>query len=157
LIRFIAALDMKNGIANEHGIPWQGKLPSDVAYFRAKTIHSSVMMGYGWYVEQNKPLADRQNLVTTTKPEALREGFEKVSDARDYLQKTTKDVWVGGGSGLFTSILDLADELYLTRIEADFYCTKFFPTFTDSFTLRDQSAAQTENGIIFRFEIWQRI
>jgi dihydrofolate reductase len=156
MIRFIAALDSKNGIANDHGIPWQGILPSDVIYFRSKTIHSNLMMGYGWYVEQKKPLRDRKNLVATTKPKSLRKGFEKVSDAREYLRTSSHDVWVGGGAGLFASTLDLADELYLTRLEWDFHCTKFFPNFTDSFSLREQSEPHTENNITFRFEIWQR-
>jgi dihydrofolate reductase len=156
MIRSIAALDSKNGIADEHGIPWQGKLPSDVGYFRSKTIHSSLMMGFGWYKEQKKPLRDRINLVATTKSETLQEGFEKVSDAREYLRAATQDVWVGGGSGLFASTLDLADELYLTRVDGDFHCTKFFPAFTDSFTICKHSEAHTENGITFRFEIWKR-
>jgi len=159
VIRFIAALDNKQGIANEHGIPWQGKLPTDVAYFRRKTIHGSVMMGQGWYVEQKKPLSERRNLVATSNPEPLRPGFERVSDARAFLEQAKaykQDIWVGGGAGLFASTLDLADELYLTHIQADFHCAKFFPNFKDRFELRTESKPQTENDITFSFQVWQR-
>jgi dihydrofolate reductase len=29
MIRLIAAVDSQRGVANEHGIPWQGKVPMD--------------------------------------------------------------------------------------------------------------------------------
>ncbi len=154
MIRFIAAIDSKQGIANEHGIPWQGKLPTDVNYFRSKTIHSSVMMGYGWYVEQKLPLPERRNLVASSKNEKLRPGFELVNDAREFLKNTQDDVWVGGGAALFASTIDLADELYLTQLNKDFHCTKFFPEFKDNFTMISESPPKTENGITFTFQIW---
>ena len=156
MIRFIAALDSKNGIADEHGIPWQGKIPGDVAYFREKTIHGSVMMGGGWYKEQQKPLPERRNIVATSNPEKLRPGFEKAEDARKFLQNFKGDIWVGGGAGLFASTLDLADELYLTRIDKDFQCTKFFPDFEEKFSLKSDSKPVTENGITYKFQVWKK-
>ena len=156
MIRFIAALDNKMGMADGHGIPWQGKLPTDVAYFRSKTIHGIVMMGYGWYVEQKLPLPERRNLVATTNPEPLRPGFERVTDAHEFLKNTKEDIWVGGGAGLFASTLDLADELYLTKIEADFHCTKFFPAYEDAFELVSQTEPQVENGLTFQFTVYRR-
>ena len=156
MIRFIAAIDIMHGLADEYGIPWQGQLPTDVKHFRYKTLHGIVMMGAGWYKEQIKPLPDRRNLVATSSPEPLRPGFEKVTDAHEFLKNAKDDIWVGGGAGLFTSTLDLADELYLTRLDQDFHCTKFFPKFEDKFILKSKSETQTENGISFSFEVWVR-
>lgn len=168
MIRFIAAIDNKMGLANEHGIPWQGKIPTDVAYFRDMTIGSTVMMGAGWYKEQQKPLINKRNIVATRNPEPLRPGFERAEDARKFLKKFKavktsqvdtvrgSDIWVGGGAGLFASTLDLADELYLTRIDADFDCTKFFPDFEDEFELKSSSDPITENGVTYHFETWSR-
>lgn len=156
MIRFIAATDSKLGIANDHGIPWQGKLPNEVAYFRSKTLHGTVMMGHGWYREQLLPLPERRNIVATTSDEAPRPGFEKVTDARSFLRTTSDDIWVGGGAGLFESTLDLADELYITRIEADFRCTRFFPEFETQFELASKSESQEENGIRYCFEVWRK-
>lgn len=155
MIRFIAAIDAKRGVANEHGIPWQGKLPTDVAYFRAKTLHGTVMMGQGWYKEQKLPLPERRNVVATSSPEPLRPGFEHAPDAREFLNNFQGDIWVGGGAGLFASTLDLADELYLTLIDGDFHCTKFFPEYEQDFEKISESEPQTENGITFRFTVWK--
>ncbi|HVC35990.1 MAG TPA: dihydrofolate reductase [Candidatus Dormibacteraeota bacterium] len=156
MIRFIAAIDIRRGLANENGIPWQGKLPTDVAYFRNKTTGGNLLMGYGWYQEQEHPLANRRNIVATTKDELLRDGFEKVKDAREYLRNSTQDVWVGGGAQLFETTIDLADELYLTKIETDFHCTKFFPPYETNFKLVSSRGPIAENGLQFSFCIYQR-
>ena len=151
----VAALDEKRGLANDHGIPWQGKIPSDVKHFRAEIDGGIILMGYGTYIELSKPYPGR-NLVATSKTEQLRPGFELVPDARSFLQGSTEDVWVFGGAGLFASTFDLVTDLHLTQLEGDFDCTKFFPEFKDAFTLTSQSDPITENGITFRFETWQR-
>lgn len=156
MIRAIAALDSRQGIANDHGIPWQGRIPTDVKYFRDQTLNSAVMMGYGWYVEQKLPLPNRRNLVAIDFPEDLREGFERVDDARDFLQKADFDIWVGGGAGLFASTLDLIDELYITQLDQEFECTKFFPEYKTTFKLVSESDSVTEDGITYTFQIWQR-
>ena len=155
MIRFIAAIDSKLGMANNQGIPWQGKVPSDVAYFRNKTLGSTILMGYGTYKEFKSPLPNRNNVVASGKMKSLLPGFELTSDARKFLTNATSDVWVIGGPGLFNQTLDLADELYLTRIEGDFNCSKFFPAFTAKFEIKSSEALITENGINFHFEIWQ--
>lgn len=156
MIRFIAAIDSKRGLANDHGIPWQGQLPTDVKHFRDSTLHGNVMMGYGWYQEQKLPLPDRRNLVAFPDQEEMRPGFEQIKDARSFLQNTTDDIWVGGGALLFTDTLDLADELHLTLINKDFSCTKFFPEYEQSFELVSKSEPREENGISFVFTVWKR-
>jgi len=156
MICFIAAIDSKLGMADEYGIPWQDKIPNEVKYFRQKTEGNTVLMGYGTYVEFKSPLPNRRNVVASSKTEALRPGFELTSDARQFIQNSTDDVWVIGGAGLFSQTLDLADELYLTRIDGDFNCTKFFPEFESKFKLKSRSEPVTENGITYRFAIWQK-
>ena len=156
MIRFIAAIDSKLGMANDNGIPWQGKVPSDVAYFRSNTVGSTVLMGYGTYREFTDPLPDRTNVVASSKSESLHPGFELTTDAREFLISADQDVWVIGGPGLFAQTLDLASELYLTRIEGDYKCTKFFPEFSTQFEKHSSSEPIVENGISLHFEIWQR-
>ena len=155
MIRFIAAIDSKLGMANDQGIPWQGKVPSDVAYFRDKTIDSVVLMGYGTYREFTSPLPKRTNVVASSKAVSLLPGFQLTNDARQFLLQASSDIWVIGGQGLFVQTLDLADELYLTIIEGDFGCTKFFPEFMSRFEKLSSTQPITENGISLHFEIWK--
>lgn len=154
MIRSIVAIDEKNGMADDNGIPWIGKIPSDQKYFVDQTESGVILMGYGTYLEFDKPFHDRINYVATRRLEELRQGFVKVKDPRKFLQDTTGDVWNIGGPGLLVSTLDQIDELYVTQLKGDFNCTKFLPDFKDKFTLEYESKPQIENGISFTFQVW---
>ena len=154
MIRFIAALDSRRGIADEHGIPWQGKLPSDMRWFRDHTLGHVLLMGRSTYDEFNGPLPGRQNFVATH--QASVPGAEAVSDVAAFLRTQPGDVWVIGGARLFEATLSQADELYLTQLEGDFGCTKFFPPYQAAFKRAEAANPITENGITYRFEVWRR-
>lgn len=152
----IAAIDSKRGVADEHGIPWQGKIPTDVKYYHQKIKGAKTLMGYGMYLELSQPLVNATNYVASRLGTELRAGFILVEDAADFLQNATSDIWVLGGAALFASTIGLADELYLTQLKSDFGCTKFFPKFEMDFSLVEQAEPISENGISFNFQIWKR-
>lgn len=151
----VAAIDENRGLADEHGLPWQGKIPTDVKHYRQELDGGVILMGYGTYVEMPRPLPGR-NIVASGKAIKLRPGFELVADAREFLLNSNDDVWVFGGAVLFASTFDLVTDLHLTQLEGDFHCTKFFPKFKNQFKLVTQSDPITENGITYRFENWHR-
>ena len=68
MIRLIAAMDSRHGIATASGIPW--KLPGDTAYFREQTSRGLILMGRSTYDEFAAPLHGRENFVLTTDPGA---------------------------------------------------------------------------------------
>ena len=158
MIRLIAAVDERLGVANEHGIPWQGHLPSDAAYFREQTNDGDIVMGFGTYKEFDRPLHDRVNFVVTRPDTAeLKSGFVAVTDVSALLEHhEAEHLWVIGGAALFADTIAQADELYLTRLDADFHCTKFFPSFADDFALTSDATPKVENGISFHFQQWDR-
>ena len=49
MIRQIAAMDAKRGIATANGIPWS--LPGDAAYFENQTVEGIIVMGWATYNE----------------------------------------------------------------------------------------------------------
>ena len=154
----IAAIDTMRGLADDHGIPWQGRIPSDSAYFRQKTSEGTIVMGFRTYQEFAQPLHDRQNFVVTRagSPE-LRAGFEPVFDLGNFVhERADETVWVIGGAAVYAQALPWADDLFITQLETDFHCTKFFPDFDGDFFLASALDRRTENEISFRFEIWRR-
>lgn len=155
MINFIVAIDEKRGMANDKGIPWQGKVPADMTQFRQKTLHHPVLMGYRTYEEFPEPLGDRINFVVTRPGTKLRPGFEVVEDPVDYLKQAKEDVWVIGGAALFEQLLPYADELHITALDGDFNCTKFFPEYHQQFTQIYRGDDITQNGITYRFETWK--
>lgn len=155
MINLIVAIDDKHGMADETGIPWQGKLPTDIKFFRDMTKHAVSVMGYRTYQELKQPLSDRRNLVIARPGTELRDGFELLEDFDSFLQNATEDIEVIGGAQVFAQTIKYADNLYITRVTGDFNCTKFFPPFEDDFKLVSEQPEQVENGIPFRFQVWQ--
>jgi dihydrofolate reductase len=155
VIRSIAAIDSRRGIATDSGIPW--KLPGDTAYFREKTSSGLIVMGRATYDEFAAPLHDRENAVFSSTSARLRKGFAVVASL-DQLTAAHpgEDVWVIGGATVYAKTLGQVQELLLTQVMGDFDCTKFFPPYHHAFRLESRSEEQQEGGVRYRFEIWRR-
>jgi dihydrofolate reductase len=155
VIRLIAAIDEKRGIATDRGIPWQ--LPRDKAYFESQTATGLIVMGLATYNEFTTPLHDRTNYVLTTDSHPLRVGFQAIVDLDDVIRdRRDEDVWIIGGSFVFAETINRAKELFITQVRQDFHCTKFFPEYSREFVLFDQSRSSVEGGVSYRFEKWRR-
>lgn len=154
MIRAIAAIDDRLGLATDQGIPWT--IPADVAHFRAAIASADVLMGCATYLELTKPLDAGGNYVATRRAPALRDGFEAVPDVASFIAAHDRHLWIVGGAGLYASTLASTDELVLTRVEGDFNCTKFFPAFEDSFELvTDSAPPPVEGSPAIRFQTWR--
>lgn len=154
MMRFIAAMDDRRGLATDDGIPWT--LPTDQRHFVERTREGIILMGHGTYLEFASPMHGRTNYVATLRADGLRDGFVPVGDVPAFVAEHSADVIQNIGGGLlFSTTLHLADELDLTRIRADFRCTKFFPAFEEGFDRVTQSEPVTENGAEFVFETWR--
>jgi dihydrofolate reductase len=152
MIKIIVAVDSKMGIANESGIPWH--VDQDKLYYREKIKDSNVLMGRVTYDEQKQPVSSGNNYVLTHL-DSLRPGFIKVNQI-DELMRRADDIWIIGGENIYKQTLDFAEQIFITRIEGDYKCTKFFPEFEEDFTLSASTETNVENGIKFRFEIYNR-
>jgi dihydrofolate reductase len=155
VIRLIAAIDSRRGIATASGIPW--KLPGDTAYFRDKTSTGVIVMGWTTYNEFASPLHDGENYVLTTRSALLRTGFRSVGSLdRLVADHPDQDIWVIGGGTVYAETIVEADELLITQVDGDFDCIKFFPPYEADFQLAAQSDVHEEGGITYRFETWTR-
>jgi dihydrofolate reductase len=156
MIRQIAAIDSRRGIATDSGIPW--KLPGDTAYFHDKTTTGVIVMGWTTYNEFAAPLHGRENFILTTHSEPLRTGFRRVGSLDELVaDHPDQDVWVVGGATVYAETIGEAGELLLTRVVGDFECTKFFPPYRADFQLAAHDEDRQERGITYRFETWQRL
>ena len=155
MIRLIAAIDSRRGIATDSGIPWT--LPGDSAYFREKTSSGLIVMGRATYDEFAAPLHDRENYVFSASSGRLRPGFQVVTGLDQLIAAHPgEDVWVIGGAAVYAETIGQAHELLLTQVIGDFACTKFFPPYRDAFALESRSADHQEAGVTYQFEIWRQ-
>jgi len=156
VIRLVAAIDARRGVATDSGIPW--KLPGDIAYFHEKTARGVILMGRATYNEFEAPLHGRENFVLSTQSAPLRTGFRAVASI-DELRAghPDDDVWVIGGATVYAETIPEAEELLLTQVLRDFNCTKFFPPYRADFELKTESDDHQEGGVTYRFETWRRL
>jgi dihydrofolate reductase len=155
MIRLIAAIDRKRGIAKHGGLPWS--IPEDGQYFtdQTKTHGGHVLTGGTTFRDtyKGRPLTDRQNYILTRDDTPIPD-VTLVHDLSKFLEEfTDKDLWVAGGAKVFEQVIEAgkADELYLTRIDADFACDQFFPEYKETFKLAEESEVHEQNGFHFTY------
>jgi dihydrofolate reductase len=154
MIRAIAAIDDKQGIAAKGKTPWA--IPADIHYFRDQTEGKTVVMGREMYTEFSDPLSGRSNVVVSHTLESVRPGFQLVHDIDTFLKQAVEDVWIIGGAGLYESVLGYCDELYLTHVQGDFDCDRFFPAYEGTFALKQESAWQNDGKYTYKFSLYGR-
>lgn len=156
MIRLISAVDQKRGIAKAGVQPWD--IPQDLSYFYQQTTSNGgiVLMGQKTFELLGQPLKDRRNYVLSRQPRSG-DGVIYVQDLDQFLNSQHEDVWIIGGASLFEQGIVVADELYLTCIEADFGCDQFFPEYEHVFEPIETSDLHTENGFIFSYKKFKKL
>ena len=156
MIRHIVAIDSQRGIAKNGVQPW--KIPEDEQYFQAqtKTHGGVVLMGRKTFAIIRHALAERENFVLSRDANLQLVGATVVADLQSFLE-THDDVWIIGGAEIFAQTLAAADELYITKIEADLGCDQFYPEYADTFELVSQSPVASQNGYKYAFCVYKRL
>lgn len=153
MIRLIAALDIKRGIARGGKLPW--RIPADLKYFKEQTLQYGgvVAMGRKTYESIGHVLPGRTILVLSK---------SKVTDAGIVIMNSIEaateyapDIWVAGGEDIYSQTIDIADELYLTHILDDFSCDQFFPEYSQ-FESFYKSEVKSHAGLGFYYEKLRR-
>jgi dihydrofolate reductase len=129
----------RNGVIGRDGtLPW--RLSSDLKTFRRLTMGKPLIMGRRTFASLGKPLDGRDNLVVTRAAGFRCEGVEVFADlppaiarARDLAAaRQTDEIMVIGGADIYRQLLDLADRIYWTEVEADPEGDTRFPPFDRS-------------------------
>ena len=158
MIRLIAAIDRKRGISKDGFQPWS--IPDDEQFFTEQTqLHGgNILVGSTTFKMFHAPLSGRNNYVLTRDNTPV-EGAELVHNLEKFLNDfQNRDLWIIGGANVYSQVMALgkADELYLTKIEADFGCNQFFPAYDEGFVLKEQSELHEQNGFIFSYCVYSR-
>ncbi|HET6925046.1 MAG TPA: dihydrofolate reductase [Candidatus Saccharimonadales bacterium] len=155
MIRHLVAVDSKRGIAKNGVQPW--KLPGDEAYFTemSKRYGGNVLMGRTTYDVIGHPLPERRNFVASRHMSET-DGVQVVQDIDAFLAAFPEDIWVIGGADIYRATMEQAEELYVTEIEADFDCDRFYPVIGAEFRLDRRSQVQIENRYRYTYAVYVR-
>lgn len=114
----------RGGVIGQQGrMPWH--LPEDLAHFRRVTADRPVIMGrktWDSLPPRFRPLPGRQNIVLTRQTGAALPGAFLASDLPQALAlcPAGKPAWVIGGAQIYAQALPLAQQVWVTEIDADF-------------------------------------
>ena len=148
MINAILACDIKNGIGKGGKLPWP-HIPEDMKWFRNLTTNGVVIMGRKTFESLGLvPLPNRINYVITS------QDFDDIPNTYFYDLRTMslsqfieslktryedKNIWIIGGSEIYSQFLPYCDILYLTKIKQEYDCDTFI----------DQSALERFSSFMF--------
>ena len=126
ILSLIVAASKNNVIGKDNALIWH--LSADLKRFKALTTGHAVIMGRKTYESIGRPLPNRRNIVVSGSLSSV-EGIEVVASVRAALDlvKEEEEVFVMGGGSIYQALWEMADRLYLTRVETVVEGDTFIP------------------------------
>jgi len=162
----IVCVDKNWGIGKKNGLLFH--LPLDLKFFKNVTKYSIVVFGYNTYLSLPKrPLKDRTNIVLWDKAPSIDclDGCITYNNF-DQMMKVLKifaehnEVFICGGSMLYSSCLDYYDNIFVTKVDAeDPEATAFFPNLDNDkrFKVGSEIANTEDAGYKLKFLIYNKV
>lgn len=156
-LALIVAMARNRVIGKNNALPWH--LPEDLQHFKRTTLGAPIIMGRHTWASIGRPLPGRRNIVLSRNPTWQAEGAERAASLEDALALCRQSdpaparVFVIGGAQLYAQALPLADELFMTEIEAEIDGDAYFPPIDAGawHTLSTDSHVQASSGWTYRF------
>jgi dihydrofolate reductase len=157
-IILIAAYDRKLAIGKQQQLPW--RLPNDLKRFKALTTGHPILMGRRTFESIGKPLPHRQNLVLSRQALSIA-GAQVVHSLSEALALAQgEQVFVIGGSELYTLALPFASKMLLTEVDTEVLnADAYFPEFDQKqwqCVRRESHAPDRSHACGYCFVDWQR-
>jgi len=161
LISLIVAASTNNVIGKNNRLLWS--LPNDMKFFKNTTWAMPVLMGRKTYESLGKPLPGRLNIVITRqtgwKPVGVTvvhslDDAIKVAAAADY-----KEAFVIGGGEIFKEAMNVADKIYMTRVDTELEGDAFFPVIDITkwkMVSEDSRTADAKHAHAYHFQVWTK-
>ncbi|MFP7493844.1 dihydrofolate reductase [Terribacillus saccharophilus] len=145
MISLLLAMDQNRGIGYQNDLPW--RLPRDLKFFKEKTTDQTIVMGRKTLDSMNGALPNRTNVVLTRDQSFMAEDVTVLHDVAEIKELADKhpeqEIFVIGGSDIFSQTMDIADRIYMTFIEESFPADRHFP----DFPLEEWQETKREKGI----------
>jgi len=164
IISIIAAVSKNHVIGKNNDLPWH--LPDDMKYFMQTTKEHYVIMGrknYESIPEKFRPLPNRTNIVVTRTKDFNAPNCLVVNSTEEGLalakQANQNEIFIIGGSEIYTLGLPLAERLYLTEIDAIIDGDTYFPEINKGEwreVSRKHHEADNRHSYAFDFVIYEK-
>lgn len=137
-------------------------LPTDLKYFKEKTLKKVVVMGENTYYSLPKrPLPNRTTIVLSNNPDFNENGIIIVRNLNELFAELKKynpeDVFVSGGASVYNLLMDYCEKAYITKIDKIVPADTYIKNIEEmkNWKLESSSETHTENGLDFSFKIFK--
>ena len=160
MINIIAAASLNNVIGKDGAIPWH--LPNDLKHFKEITLNHPVIMGRITFESildsLGKPLPGRRNIILSrSKTFSEYEDVEVISSLEEIDKEN--EIFIIGGERIYSQTINLADRIYLTRVEEHIDGDTYFPEIDMSIwklTSEEKHLKDDSNPYNYTFLIYDR-
>ena len=127
MVSIIVAIAQNGVIGDKNALLWHIK--EDMRFFRTTTSGHAVIMGRKTFESLgSRPLPKRTNIVITRAERT----FEGALTSRSIeeavaMAKDDEEIFIIGGAQIYAEALNIADRLYITRVEHDYKGDTSFP------------------------------
>ncbi len=158
-ISIIAAMAKNRVIGVRNTLPWY--LPEDLKHFKALTLGHHLLMGRKTFESIGKPLPGRTTIIITRNSMYRAAGCRVVNsiDAALSTAQMDNELFFVGGADLYQQVIEIADRLYLTEIQADFVGDAWFPLVDATQwreTERTTRHAEADGGLVYDFAVYDK-
>ena len=162
VISIIVAASENNAIGKNNQLLWS--LPNDLKFFKNTTWGFPVVMGRKTYESVNKPLPGRINIVITKKADWFAETVLTATNIEDGIKMgaatNSKQIFILGGGEIYKQSMDLADEIYITRVHAVLEGDTFFPEIDKSkwqLISNEDFNPDEKHAYAYSFQLWKKV
>lgn len=158
MLSIIVAVAANGVIGNKGKIPWH--LPADLAYFKARTMGHTLIMGRRTFESLGKPLRGRRTIVLTRDARFSAPGCAVARTPTEAMDLAGDgEAFVAGGGEVYAAFLSVAQYLYITHVDAVFEGDAIFPPIrTDQWSAISETPGTVDgrNTIPHRFVVYER-
>ena len=157
-ITIIAAIGKNRELGKDNKLIWPIK--EDLKFFKAQTMGKPVAMGMRTLESLSKLLPGRQHVVLTTKERELDPQIiivHSVEELLKYVEEYGEEVMIIGGARVYAEMLEHADKLILTEIDAeDKEADAFFPAFDKDEYNCEELCQHEEDGLKYSHKVYTK-
>ncbi|MDD2413057.1 MAG: dihydrofolate reductase [Bacteroidales bacterium] len=159
-LSIIVAVGKNLEIGKDNQLLWH--ISEDLKYFKKNTSGKTIVMGHNtWKSLPFKPLPNRKNIVLSRQKDLQIEGITIVHSIEDLkkLLITNEETFIMGGATIYKYFINIADKMYITRVNQNFDADTFFPEIDGKIWKKNSQSewfTDEKTNLEYCFEIYTR-
>ncbi len=156
-ITMIAAIGKNNELGKNNDLIWHIK--EDLQFFKEKTMNKKVVMGIKTLESLPNLLPGRKHIVLTRRNLELDPSIliiHSKEELLEYAKANEDELMIIGGASIYNQLIDDADTMYLTEIDAEAEADCFFPEIKDNEWEKEILCTHDDNEPKYKHLIYKR-